>query len=87
MELKKFLVIFLFSVSIQGFLLYIFRKWKLFLDVPREDRKIHKEPTPRSGGLGILITLIVFCFLYPFTLLEKLLIFSVPLIVSSMGRL
>ena len=83
MELKKFLVIFLFSVSIQGFLLYIFRKWKLFLDIPREDRKIHKEPTPRSGGFGILVTLVVVYFLYPITLLGKLLIFSIPLVASS----
>jgi len=83
MELKKFLVTFLLSLPIQGFLFYLFRKRKLFLDIPKEDRKIHNEPTPRSGGLGILITLIVFYFLYPFTLLGKLLIFSAPLIVSS----
>lgn len=36
--------------------------WRLgVLDVPREARRMHTEPLPRAGGVGILLPVLLFC--------------------------
>ena len=52
------------SMAINSVLRNYARKYKLLIDIPDRSRKFHSRPTPLTGGLGILIALIVSGKLY-----------------------
>src|SRR5947209_17657908 len=46
---------FLFSLVLTPVCGTLFRRWRV-IDYPDGDRKLHKQPVPRSGGLSIAIS-------------------------------
>lgn len=56
--------LFIFCISYILCMIFINNKYlrNIFSDLPNH-RSLHSDPTPRSGGLCILITLILFCFI------------------------
>ena len=66
------------------------KKYKVLVDLPDRSRKFHKRPTPLTGGLGILLALLISGKLYidlnnltgylpEFTF--QLMVISVPLLI------
>ncbi len=53
---------FLFSVMFGFLSLYLSRKFNI-LDCPKDDRRLHKKPTPLLGGLGIFLSFFLMLFL------------------------
>ena len=58
------LISFLFISIINSFFFnlmirYFARKYKLLIDIPNKNRKFHKRPTPMTGGLSIMIGIIL----------------------------
>lgn len=63
------LISFLFISIINSFFFnlmirYFARKYKLLIDIPNKNRKFHKRPTPMTGGLSIMISIIFTTILY-----------------------
>ena len=52
------------SMTINSILRNYARKYNILVDLPDRSRKFHKRPTPLTGGLGILIALLVSGKLY-----------------------
>jgi len=52
------------SMAINSVLRNYARKYKLLIDIPDRSRKFHSRPTPLTGGLGIMIALIISGKLY-----------------------
>ena len=78
------------SMTINSILRNYAKKYKVLVDLPDRSRKFHKRPTPLTGGLGILLALLVSGKLYidlnnltgylpEFTF--RLMVISVPLLI------
>ena len=78
------------SMTINSILRNYAKKYKVLVDLPDRSRKFHKRPTPLTGGLGILLALLVSGKLYidlnnltgylpEFTF--QLMVISVPLLI------
>ena len=78
------------SMTINSILRNYAQKYKVLVDLPDRSRKFHKRPTPLTGGLGILLALLVSGKLYidlnnltgylpEFTF--QLMVISVPLLI------
>ncbi len=78
------------SMTINSVLRNYAKKYKVLVDLPDRGRKFHKRPTPLTGGLGILLALLVSGKLYidlnnltgylpEFTF--QLMVISVPLLI------
>ena len=78
------------SMTINSILRNYAKKFKVLVDLPDRSRKFHKRPTPLTGGLGILLALLVSGKLYidlnnltgylpEFTF--QLMVISVPLLI------
>jgi UDP-GlcNAc:undecaprenyl-phosphate GlcNAc-1-phosphate transferase len=61
----------------------IARKYQLFLDLPKENRKVHRKVAFRVGGLSILSSLIVVSSLYKNIIFIELFIAFLPLFIIS----
>ena len=78
------------SLTVNSFLRNYAKKYKILVDSPDRNRKFHKRPTPLTGGLGILIALLISGKLYidlnnltgyvpEFTF--QLMVISIPLVI------
>jgi len=78
------------SMTINSILRNYAKKYNILVDIPDRSRKFHKRPTPMTGGLGILISLLISGKLYidlnnltgyipEFTF--QLMVISIPLLV------
>ena len=78
------------SMTINSILRNYAKKYKVLVDLPDRSRKFHKRPTPLTGGLGILLALLISGKLYidlnnltgylpEFTF--QLMVISVPLLI------
>ena len=78
------------SMAINSILRNYAKKYKILVDLPDRSRKFHKRPTPLTGGLGILLAVLISGKLYidlnnlndyvpEFTF--QLLIISIPLLL------
>ena len=78
------------SMTINSLLRNYAKKYKILVDLPDRSRKFHKRPTPLTGGLGILLAVLISGKLYidlnnlndyvpEFTF--QLLIISIPLLL------
>ena len=78
------------SMTINSILRNYAKKYKILVDLPDRSRKFHKRPTPLTGGLGILLAVLISGKLYidlnnlndyvpEFTF--QLLIISIPLLL------
>ena len=78
------------SLTVNSFLRNYAKKYKILVDSPDRSRKFHKRPTPLTGGLGILIALLISGKLYidlnnltgyvpEFTF--QLMVISIPLVI------
>ena len=47
------------SMTINSILRNYAKKYNILVDIPDRSRKFHKRPTPMTGGLGILISLLI----------------------------
>jgi UDP-GlcNAc:undecaprenyl-phosphate GlcNAc-1-phosphate transferase len=52
------------SMTINSILRNYAKKYNILVDIPDRSRKFHKRPTPMTGGLGILISLLISGKLY-----------------------
>ena len=52
------------SIAINSILRNFANKYALFIDLPDRSRKFHKRATPLTGGIGILIALLISGKLY-----------------------
>ena len=52
------------SMTVNSILRNYAKKYNILVDLPDRSRKFHKRPTPLTGGLGILIALLVSGKLY-----------------------
>ena len=52
------------SMTINSILRNYAKKYKILVDLPDRSRKFHKRPTPMTGGLGILASLLISGKLY-----------------------
>ena len=52
------------SMAINSVLRNYAKKYNILVDIPDRSRKFHKRPTPMTGGLGILISLLISGKLY-----------------------
>ncbi len=52
------------SMAINSVLRNYAKKYNLLIDLPNRSRKFHKRPTPLTGGIGILISLLITGKLY-----------------------
>lgn len=64
MEIKNYIIPFLFSFSFLSYYLVFIKKNKLakylgILDIPKLKRKIHKKSTPKTASLSLQLTLIL----------------------------
>lgn len=78
------------SMTINSVLRNYARKYKILVDLPDRNRKFHKKPTPLTGGIGILLSLLISGKLYidlnnltgylpEFTF--QLMVISIPLLI------
>ena len=78
------------SLTVNSFLRNYAKKYKILVDIPDTSRKFHKRPTPLTGGIGILIALLISGKLYidlnnltgyvpEFTF--QLMVISIPLVI------
>ncbi len=78
------------SLTVNSFLRNYAKKYKILVDLPDTSRKFHKRPTPLTGGIGILIALLISGKLYidlnnltgyvpEFTF--QLMVISIPLVI------
>ena len=78
------------SMTINSILRNYAKKYNILVDIPDRSRKFHKRPTPLTGGLGILIALLISGKLYidlnnltgylpEFTF--QLMVISIPLLI------
>ena len=78
------------SLTVNSFLRNYAKKYKILVDLPDTSRKFHKRPTPLTGGIGILIALLISGKLYidlnnltgyvpEFTF--QLMVVSIPLVI------
>ena len=78
------------SMTINSILRNYAKKYKILVDLPDRSRKFHKRPTPLTGGIGILLALLISGKLYidlndltgylpEFTF--QLMVISIPLII------
>ena len=78
------------SMTINSVLRNYARKYKILVDLPDRNRKFHKKPTPVTGGIGILLSLLISGKLYidlnnltgylpEFTF--QLMVISIPLLI------
>ena len=78
------------SLTVNSILRNYAKKYNILVDLPDRSRKFHKRPTPLTGGLGILIALLISGKLYidlnnltgyvpEFTF--QLMVISIPLII------
>tara|TARA_B100000989_G_scaffold295890_1_gene277910 strand:+ start:658 stop:1713 length:1056 start_codon:yes stop_codon:yes gene_type:complete len=78
------------SMTINSILRNYAKKYKILVDLPDRSRKFHKRPTPLTGGIGILLALLISGKLYidlnnltgyvpEFTF--QLMVISVPLLI------
>ena len=52
------------SMTINSLLRNYAKKYNILVDLPDRSRKFHKRPTPLTGGIGILIAILVSGKLY-----------------------
>ena len=52
------------SMTVNSILRNYAKKYNILVDLPDRSRKFHKRPTPLTGGLGILIALLISGKLY-----------------------
>ena len=52
------------SITVNSILSNYAKKYSLLIALPNRSRKFHKRPTPQTGGLGILIALLISGKLY-----------------------
>ena len=52
------------SMTVNSVLRNYAKKYNILVDLPDRSRKFHKRPTPVTGGLGILIALLISGKLY-----------------------
>ena len=52
------------SMTVNSILRNYAKKYNILVDIPDRSRKFHKRPTPVTGGLGILISLLISGKLY-----------------------
>mgnify|MGYP007000455407 len=52
------------SMAINSILRNLAKEYNFLVDIPDRSRKFHKRPTPVTGGIGILIALLVSGKLY-----------------------
>ena len=52
------------SMTINSILRNYAKKYKILVDLPDRSRKFHKRPTPLTGGIGILLALLISGKLY-----------------------
>tara|TARA_A100001015_G_scaffold89064_1_gene99104 strand:+ start:260 stop:1318 length:1059 start_codon:yes stop_codon:yes gene_type:complete len=78
------------SMTINSILRNYAKKYKVLVDLPDRSRKFHKRPTPLTGGIGILVALLISGKLYidlndltgylpEFTF--QLMVISIPLLI------
>ena len=78
------------SMTINSMLRNYAKKFNILVDIPDRSRKFHKRPTPLTGGIGILVALLISGKLYidlnnltgyvpEFTF--QLMVVSIPLLV------
>ena len=78
------------SMTINSMLRNYAKKYNILVDLPDRSRKFHKRPTPITGGIGILVALLISGKLYidlnnltgyvpEFTF--QLMVISIPLLV------
>ena len=52
------------SIAINSLLRNYAKKYKFLVDIPDRSRKFHKRPTPLTGGISILIAMLISSKLY-----------------------
>ena len=52
------------SMTINSMLRNYAKKFNILVDIPDRSRKFHKRPTPLTGGIGILVALLISGKLY-----------------------
>ena len=83
--LKPFLLAFVFTLLITPLVIYLAKKFN-FLDIPKDNRRMHNKPMPIGGGLGmyIVISILSLYFLKLDRMLVMLLIGSTIIVVSGL---
>ena len=52
------------SITINGFLRRLSKRFSILIDLPDKSRKFHKRPTPLTGGIGIILGLLISAKIY-----------------------
>ncbi len=83
--LKAFFLAFVLTLLITPFIIHLAKKYK-FLDIPKDNRRMHNKPMPIGGGLGmyIVISLLSFYFLNVDKTLIMLIVGSTIIVVSGL---
>lgn len=60
---KPFIYAFLLTLAITPLMIYFAKKLK-FLDIPKDERRVHNKPMPIGGGFGMYLVISFLCLIY-----------------------